>query len=186
MRILAVVLAACVLFAACSSSSPEPPTAMPGADAGTPPSSSSSSGSGVPAPDAATTTTDDASSPLDTGVPAEDVAPGAEDAPSTALDAAGTGGEDAQSLDVSAPSPDAAVTGDAGIYGPNWKLVCPNTMSPMTCCGVYCGCMQQRCATEIKGGFPGGKDCMSYCLQVGPTLKRGPLSTGIQFLVCEC
>jgi hypothetical protein len=85
-----------------------------------------------------------------------------------------------------AASPQDAGYGDAGKYGPNWKLICPNTMPPMTCCTVYCNCMQQRCSTEIAGGFPGGKDCMSFCLNVGPTLKRGPLSTGIQFLVCEC
>jgi hypothetical protein len=49
---------------------------------------------------------------------------------------------------------------------------------------MYCDCMAQRCAAEYQAAL-GNKDCMTWCLQTGPTLKRTP-STGIQFLVCEC
>jgi hypothetical protein len=186
MRIFVVLMAACVLFAACSSSSPENPipgngtSAEAGIDTGTDP------GSMGPGPDAAMTT-DETSSPVEASGSGED---GMTQTPSgdaaAGMDADDTGLADAQSADDAASPPDAGqVVGDGG-YGPNWKLICPNSMPPATCCSVYCGCMSQRCATETKGGFPGGKDCMSFCLTVGPTLKRGPISTGIQFLVCEC
>jgi hypothetical protein len=99
------------------------------------------------------------------------------------MDVDEAGLEDAPSpADVEPPQEAGQAGGDAG----SWKLVCPNSMPPMTCCTMYCGCMQQRCMMEIQGGFPGGKDCMTWCLTVGPTLMRGPVSTGIQFLVCEC
>jgi hypothetical protein len=195
MRSAVAITAVCLLFVACSSSSAEqaasnaPEAADTGVDTG-----SAQGGGGRDA----SATTDDASSPAEASQPAADgMTPSPDDSAArddgsgvdgsgddgSAVDAPGledgageSGGEAASSQDAGRPD------GDAG----NWKLVCPNSMPPMTCCTMYCGCMDQRCAIEIQGGFPGGDDCMTWCLTVGPTLKRGPLSTGIQFLVCEC
>jgi hypothetical protein len=189
MRFFVVVTVAGLLFAACSSKSPE--NSGPSGSVTTEGGAERGTGTGTnPGPDAGEATDDGSSSAegspsAEASQPVEDAMTSNPDDAAMGMDADETGLTDSAS-GGEASTEDAEATGDAGKYGPNWKLVCPNTMPPMTCCTVYCNCMGQRCATEIMGGFPGGKTCMSWCLDVGPTLKRGPLSTGIQFLVCEC
>jgi hypothetical protein len=179
MRTLVALTIACLIFVACSSNPDE--NSAPVADA----SADTGSRPGPGGQDAAATT-DSASPPADTSTPIEDSMTPSPDDAASAMDGDDTGVDDAPAgIDATSPLDSGQATGDAGDAG-NWKLVCPNSMPPMTCCTMYCGCMQQRCATEIAGGFPGGKDCMTWCLTVGPTLMRGPVSTGIQFLVCEC
>jgi hypothetical protein len=176
MRTLVALTFACVIFVACSANPNENPA--PVADA----SADTSSGPGPGGRDAATTT-DSESPPAEASGPIEDSMTTGPDDAASAMDVDEAGLDDAPAGDdATSPQDSGQMSGDAG----NWKLVCPNSMPPMTCCTMYCGCMQQRCAMEIQGGFPGGKDCMTWCLTVGPTLNRGPVSTGIQFLVCEC
>jgi hypothetical protein len=186
MRILVVVMAACLLFAACSSSNPastNPASTAPSTGADAAAETGTAPGAMDSGPNA-TTSPEDANSLAEATGPAADVGTANPDDAASGTDAEEAGGLDAESAEA-APIQDAGQTGDAGMYGPNWKLVCPNTMPAMTCCSVYCACMAQRCATESPPVY-GSEGCMAWCLKVGPTLKRSAVSSGIQFLVCEC